>query len=53
MFRAFELKWNPKKANAAIPSAFMQAYPVAEAVVITPENYRPKGDCPWRADAAA
>ena len=39
MFRAFELKWNPKKANAAIPSAFMQAYPVAEAVVITPENY--------------
>ena len=38
-FRAFELKWNPKKGNAAIPASFMQAYPVAEAVVITPENY--------------
>lgn len=38
-FRAFELKWNPKKANVAIPASFMQTYPVAEAVVITPENY--------------
>jgi len=25
--------------NAAIPASFMQTYPVAEAVVITPENY--------------
>ena len=38
-FRAFELKWNPKRANASIPASFLQAYPVTEAVVITPENY--------------
>lgn len=38
-FRAFELKWNPKKANAAIPASFMQAYSVAEAAVVTPDNY--------------
>lgn len=38
-FRAFELKWNPKRSNAAIPAAFTQAYPVSEAVVVTPDNY--------------
>lgn len=38
-FRAFELKWNPKRNNAAIPAAFTQAYPVSEAVVVTPDNY--------------
>ncbi len=37
--RAFELKWNPKRANTSIPTSFLQAYPVEEAVVITPENY--------------
>lgn len=36
---AFEMKWNPKKANAAIPAAFLNAYPVKETVTITPENY--------------
>ncbi len=36
---AFEMKWNPKKANAVIPSAFCKAYPVKESVVVTPENY--------------
>ena len=36
---AFEMKWNPKKANAAIPSTFLQAYPIKETVVVTPENY--------------
>ncbi len=35
----FEMKWNPKKANTTIPSAFLNAYPVKETVVITPENY--------------
>lgn len=39
MFRAFELKWNPKRNTAAIPAAFTQAYPVSEAVVVTPDNY--------------
>ena len=38
-FTAFELKWNPKKANATIPSSFQDAYPIAAAEVITPENY--------------
>ena len=38
-FRAFELKWNSKKANATIPASFRQTYPVAEAVVVTPDNY--------------
>ena len=38
-FRAFELKWNPKRSNVAIPAAFTQAYPVSEAVVVTPDNY--------------
>ena len=38
-FRAFELKWNPKRSTAAIPAAFTQAYPVSEAVVVTPDNY--------------
>lgn len=36
---AFEMKWNPKKANAAIPTAFLNAYPIKETVTITPENY--------------
>lgn len=36
---AFEMKWNPKKANAAIPTAFLNAYLVKETVTITPENY--------------
>lgn len=38
-FRAFELKWNPKRANANIPATFTKNYEVTEAVVITPENY--------------
>lgn len=38
-FRAFELKWNPKRNTAAIPAAFTQAYPVSEAAVVTPDNY--------------
>ena len=38
-FRAFELKWNPKRATTTLPTSFAQAYPVTEAVVVTPENY--------------
>jgi predicted AAA+ superfamily ATPase len=36
---AFEMKWNPKKANTTIPAAFLNAYDVKETVVITPDNY--------------
>ena len=35
----FEMKWNPRKANAKFPPAFLNAYPVKETAVITPENY--------------
>ncbi len=38
-FRAFELKWNPRRATTTIPTLFTQTYPVSAAVVITPENY--------------
>lgn len=38
-FTAFEMKWNPRKAAAQIPSAFLNAYTVADKAVITPENY--------------
>lgn len=36
---AFEMKWNPKRANTVIPSAFCKAYPIKESMVVTPENY--------------
>lgn len=36
---AFEMKWNPQKGKIAFPKSFMEAYPVAQSVVITPENY--------------
>lgn len=36
---AFEMKWNPRKANAKFPSDFLNVYPVKETAVITPENY--------------
>ena len=36
---AFEMKSNPNKANVTLPSAFLNAYPVKEASVITPDNY--------------
>lgn len=38
-FRAFEMKWNPKKGGGSIPAVFAQNYPVKEMGVITPENY--------------
>lgn len=38
-FTLFEMKWNPNKASAKIPKAFMENYDVAETVVITADNY--------------
>lgn len=38
-FQAFEIKWNPKKANAKIPALFKNSYPLKAFSVITPENY--------------
>ena len=35
---AFEMKWNPAK-KAFFSKSFLDAYPVKETVVITPENY--------------
>ncbi len=36
---AFEMKWNPKKANVRFPKSFLEAYNIKETVTITPENY--------------
>jgi len=38
-FRAFEMKWNPKKSGAKIPAVFNETYPVKEFSVVTPENW--------------
>lgn len=35
---AFEMKWKPEK-KVSFPKSFLEAYPVKETVVITPENY--------------
>lgn len=39
MFEAFEMKWNPKKANAKIPAIFETTYQLKSFNVVTPENY--------------
>lgn len=36
---AFEIKWNPKRANVRFPTTFLDSYNVKETVVITPDNY--------------
>lgn len=36
--RAFEIKWNPNKAATKCPASFINAYPDAEYMVITPNN---------------
>ena len=38
-FEVFEMKWNPKNTNAVIPSSFLNAYPVANTTIVSPENY--------------
>lgn len=37
--RAFEVKWNPKKAEKAINKTFTSAYPEAICRGVSPENY--------------
>jgi predicted AAA+ superfamily ATPase len=36
---AYECKWNPRKMNAKVPSAFSENYDVGDFKVITPTNY--------------
>ena len=36
--RAYEFKWNDKKASCHVPDAFVKAYPEAGFEVITPKN---------------
>lgn len=38
-FEAFEMKWNPRKANSVIPKPFLESYEVGDKSVITPQNY--------------
>lgn len=38
-YTAFEMKWNPRNTKVTIPSSFLNAYPVAETTIITPDNY--------------
>ncbi len=38
-FSAFEMKWNPKKANAALPKPFMDNYSPTSATIVTPDNF--------------
>ena len=36
--KAFEFKWNPRKAGVLLPKTFRSAYPHAECRVVTPET---------------
>ena len=38
MLRAYEFKWNARKAGVKCPDSFRLAYPNATYQVITPEN---------------
>lgn len=38
-FSVFEMKWNPRKANAKIPKVFTDNYDVKECRVVTPEDW--------------
>ena len=38
-FEAFEMKWNPRKANSVIPKPFLESYEVGDKSVTTPQNY--------------
>lgn len=38
-FSIYEMKWNPRNANARFPKAFLDNYPCRSAEVITPDNY--------------
>jgi uncharacterized protein len=36
---AFEMKWNPNKGKTSLPASFLNAYPIRQSVVVTPDNY--------------
>ncbi len=36
---AFEIKWNPNKGKTSLPASFLNAYPIRQSVVVTPDNY--------------
>lgn len=36
--KAFEIKWNPKKAAEPLPRTFTNAYPSAKTFGISPDN---------------
>lgn len=38
-FSVFEMKWNPRKANAKIPKVFTDNYDVKECRVVTPDDW--------------
>jgi hypothetical protein len=38
VLRAYEFKWNDKKAESRVPDAFAKAYPEARFQVVTPKN---------------
>lgn len=38
-FEVFEMKWNPKRANANIPKQFINNYPIKASHIVTPQNY--------------
>lgn len=38
-FTVFEMKWNPRRQSVSLPATFQKAYPIKQAVVITPDNY--------------
>ncbi len=38
-FSVFELKWNPKRGNTALPALFLNTYDVEQQAVVTPQNY--------------
>ena len=37
--KAYEAKWNPKKARSSIPKTFRDAYPEAECAIVTTRDY--------------
>lgn len=38
-FKAFEMKFNPRRGNVSLPKTFLSNYDVAETMIVTPENY--------------
>ncbi len=33
------MKWNPNKGKTSLPASFLNAYPIRQSVVVTPDNY--------------